>query len=87
MTPRHLILGLQHTVAMFGATVLVPLLTGLNLLGPNRAVLYREGKLLGHILTGQRTANCNWGDDGSTLYMTADFYICRIKTRTRGAGW
>ena len=25
-----------------------PLLTGLNLLGPNRAVLYREGKLLGH---------------------------------------
>lgn len=27
---RKLVLGLQHTVAMFGATVLVPLLTGLN---------------------------------------------------------
>lgn len=25
-----------------------PLLTGLNLLGPNRAVLYREGRVLGH---------------------------------------
>lgn len=50
-------------------------------------VLSPEGKLLGHILTGQRTANCNWGDDGSTLYMTADFYICRIKTKTKGDGW
>ncbi|MBJ06558.1 MAG: gluconolactonase [Verrucomicrobiaceae bacterium] len=50
-------------------------------------VISPEGKLLGHILTGQRTANCNWGDDGSTLYMTADFHVCRIKTLTKGAGW
>ncbi len=50
-------------------------------------IISPEGKLLGHILTGQRTANCNWGDDGSTLYMTADFYILRIKTLTKGAGW
>ncbi|MDE0595906.1 MAG: SMP-30/gluconolactonase/LRE family protein [Roseibacillus sp.] len=50
-------------------------------------IISPEGKLLGHILTGQHTANCNWGDDGSTLYMTADFYICRIKTLTKGAGW
>lgn len=28
--PRKLVLGLQHSVAMFGATVLVPLLTGLD---------------------------------------------------------
>ena len=27
--PKMLILGLQHMFAMFGATVLVPLLTGL----------------------------------------------------------
>ena len=27
---KKVVLGLQHTVAMFGATVLVPLLTGLN---------------------------------------------------------
>lgn len=27
--PKMLVLGLQHTFAMFGATVLVPLLTGL----------------------------------------------------------
>ena len=28
--PRMLLLGLQHLFAMFGATVLVPALTGLN---------------------------------------------------------
>jgi gluconolactonase len=46
-----------------------------------------DGKLLGRIETGERTANCAWGDDGSTLYMTADMYICRIRTSTRGLGW
>ncbi|MDZ4659673.1 MAG: SMP-30/gluconolactonase/LRE family protein [Bythopirellula sp.] len=46
-----------------------------------------EGKLLGRIATGEATANCAWGDDGSVLYMTADMYLCRIQTRTRGAGW
>lgn len=50
-------------------------------------VLSPEGKLLGQILTGQATANCAWGDDGSTLYMTADYYVCRIKTLTKGSGW
>ena len=29
-TPRFIILGIQHMFAMFGSTVLVPLLTGLS---------------------------------------------------------
>ena len=29
--PKMLVLGFQHTFAMFGATVLVPLLTGLDM--------------------------------------------------------
>ena len=37
--------------------------------------------------TGRATANCAWGDDGSVLYITADKYLCRLKTRTKGAGW
>jgi gluconolactonase len=45
------------------------------------------GTLLGRIDTGEATANCGWGDDGSTLYLTADGYLCRIKTTARGAGW
>ena len=46
-----------------------------------------DGTHLGTIDTGERTANCNWGDDGSTLYMTADMYLARIKTSAKGAGW
>jgi gluconolactonase len=53
---------------------------GVHIMGP-------DGKHLGRIETGERTANCAWGDDGSTLYICADMYICRIKTRTKGAGW
>ena len=37
--------------------------------------------------TGRATANCAWGDDGSVLYITADKFLCRLKTRTKGAGW
>lgn len=44
-----------------------------------------DGKRLGRIETGEATANVAWGDDGSTLYITADMYICRVKTLTRGA--
>jgi len=50
-------------------------------------VISPKGQLLGRIETGEATANCAWGDDGSTLYMTADMYLCRIKTKTKGAGW
>ena len=39
---------------------------------------------LGHIRIGGATANCAWGDDGSTLYITADMYLCRIRTLAKG---
>lgn len=53
--------------------------------GPGGVYVFAaDGKLLGRIDTGQRTANCNWGDDGSTLYITADSYLCRIRTTTKG---
>lgn len=56
--------------------------------GPGGCYIFTpEGKVLGRIDTGQRTANCNWGDDGSTLYLCADMYVCRIRTTTKGAGW
>jgi len=48
---------------------------------------YPDGKLLGRIETGEKTANCAWGNDGSVLYLCADMYICRVKTTTKGAGW
>ena len=48
-------------------------------------VFHPEGRLLGRISTGERTANCTFGGpDGSTLYITADMYLCRIQTKTQG---
>ena len=56
--------------------------------GPGGVYIFApNGKLLGRISTGERTANCAWGNDGTVLYMTADTYLCRINTRTKGAGW
>ncbi len=50
-------------------------------------ILTPEGKLLGRIETGVPTANCAWGNDGSTLYITADMYLLRIQTKTIGVGF
>jgi gluconolactonase len=50
-------------------------------------ILSPEGKHLGTIETGQATANCAFGDDGSVLYITADMLLARVKLRTRGAGF
>lgn len=48
-------------------------------------VISPQGKLLGRIETGEATANCSFGgDDGSTLFLTADMYLCRIQTSTKG---
>lgn len=47
-------------------------------------IIAPDGTLLGRIDTGQATANCGWGDNGSTLYITADGYLCRIKTTAKG---
>jgi gluconolactonase len=47
-------------------------------------VISPEGKLLGIINTGEATANCAWGNDGSVLYITADGLLCRVKTWTQG---
>jgi len=46
-----------------------------------------EGKVLGRINTGQRTANCKFGDDGKTLFITADMYLCRVKTNVIGTNY
>lgn len=50
-------------------------------------VISPEGKLLGYFSMGVSTANCGWGDDGSTLYITSNTNLYRIKLSTKGAGW
>ena len=44
-------------------------------------VMAPDGTLLGRIETGQFTSNCTFGGkEGTTLFMTADMYVCRLTT-------
>jgi gluconolactonase len=55
--------------------------------GPGGVLVFApDGTLLGRIDPGEATANCAWGGDGSTLYLAADMYLCRIKLNTKGVG-
>ena len=51
-TPKMLVLGLQHMFAMFGATVLVPAITGLNV--STTLFFAGLGTLLFHLITGRK---------------------------------
>jgi gluconolactonase len=51
------------------------------------AVITPGGKQLGMLLTGKRTSNCTFGDDGRTLFITADDTLLRIHLTTKGAGF
>jgi gluconolactonase len=46
-----------------------------------------DGKILGRLNTGQRTANCKFGEDGHTLFVCADMFICRVKTSVTGTNY
>ena len=50
LTGKDYVLGLQHMFAMFGATVLVPLLTGLSV--STTQLMAGLGTLLFHLITG-----------------------------------
>ncbi|MBI4893802.1 MAG: SMP-30/gluconolactonase/LRE family protein [Acidobacteria bacterium] len=53
--------------------------------GPGGVHIYApDGTRLGRIETGEATANVAWGEDGSTLFITADMYVCRVRTKTKG---
>lgn len=52
---------------------------GLLLLAPN-------GDLLGRFDLGTATGNCAWGENGSTLFITSNSILYRIRLNTRGAG-
>jgi gluconolactonase len=56
--------------------------------GPGGLYIFApDGTHLGTIATGVATANCNWGSDGSVLYIAADKAIYRVKLNTKGAGF
>ena len=53
--------------------------------GPGGVLVYApDGTLLGRILTGVPTANVAFGEDGATLFITANHRVLRLRTRTLG---
>ncbi len=54
--------------------------------GPGGIYIFNsQGKLLGRLLTGQRTSNCTFGGkQGNELFITADMFLLRIKTKAKG---
>jgi gluconolactonase len=47
-------------------------------------VLAPDGTRLGRIQTPETPANCAWGDDGRTLYITAETSVYRIRLSVGG---
>jgi gluconolactonase len=53
--------------------------------GPGGVLVYSsQGIHLGTLATGVATANLAFGDDGSTLYITADKSLVRVRTKVQG---
>ena len=53
--------------------------------GPSAVYVFSpEGALLGTIKPPEDPANCGWGDDGRTLYITAETGLYRIRTAVMG---
>jgi gluconolactonase len=50
-------------------------------------VIAPDGTHLGSFDTGMATANCAWGNDGSTLYIAAHTALFRVRTNTKGLGF
>ena len=53
--------------------------------GPSAVlVLSPDGKHLGSIVPPEDPANCGWGDDGRSLYITAETGLYRVRTSVMG---
>jgi gluconolactonase len=53
--------------------------------GPGGVFVFApDGTHLGTLQTGDKTANCAFGDDGTTLYLAVNHRLARIKLSTRG---
>jgi gluconolactonase len=50
-------------------------------------VLSKDGKRLGRIWDGKQTANCKFGEDGKTLFMTSSNMVVRIRLNIKGQGF
>jgi gluconolactonase len=50
-------------------------------------VIAPDGTLLGRFDLGEPTGNCAWGEDGSTLFITSNHNLYRVRVNTKGTGF
>lgn len=50
-------------------------------------VFLPDGTPVARIVTGTPVANCAFGDDGSTLYLTSASFLARVRLKTTGLGF
>ncbi len=56
--------------------------------GPGGVLIFTpEGEHIATLATGQATANCGFGEDGHTLFITADYYFLKIRLKAKGLGF
>jgi gluconolactonase len=56
--------------------------------GPGGVIVFDAvGNRLGRIETGSAIANCAFGDDGRTLYMTSHTFLARVPVNATGLGF
>jgi gluconolactonase len=56
--------------------------------GPGGVLVFdADGRRLGRIETGTAVANCAFGDDGRTLYMSSHTFLARIRVKATGIGF
>ena len=56
--------------------------------GPGGVLVFdKDAKHLGTFATGEATSNCAFGEDGSTLFITADMNVLRLRLKVRGTGF
>ncbi len=61
---------------------------GIFVTGPGGVfVLDRNGQALGRIRTGRATANCAFGEDGRSLFITAGDRLLKLRTKVQGVQW
>jgi len=50
-------------------------------------IINADGEHLGTILASPRTSNATFGEDGSTLFITANTRLVRIRLNVKGVGF
>ena len=56
--------------------------------GPGGVLVFdKDAKHLGTFATGEATSNCAFGEDGSTLFITADMNVLRLRLKVKGTGF